>query len=80
MEITSPIPADRERPAQALWQPAYDLYAYEPLVQEWVLDRLFEQLQRTQIIRVRIEAVSLDSTTEGSSGRLWRVKKRPSIH
>ena len=28
-----------------------------------VLDRVFEQLQREQIVRIRIEAVSLDSTT-----------------
>src|SRR3954468_17148029 len=27
-----------------------------------VLDRLFEQLQRAQLIRIKIEAVSLDST------------------
>jgi transposase len=27
-----------------------------------VLDRVFEELQRRQIIRIRIEAVSLDST------------------
>jgi len=27
------------------------------------LDRVFEQLQREQIVRIRIEAVSLDSTT-----------------
>ena len=28
-----------------------------------VLDQIFEQLQRQQIVRIRIEAVSLDSTT-----------------
>jgi hypothetical protein len=28
-----------------------------------VLDQVFEQLQRQQIVRIRIEAVSLDSTT-----------------
>ena len=28
-----------------------------------VLDRVFEQLQREQVVRIRIEAVSLDSTT-----------------
>src|SRR6476660_4113292 len=27
-----------------------------------VLDRVFEQLQRSQVVRIRIEAVSLDST------------------
>ena len=47
--------------AKAFWQLAYDLYAWK-LVQEGVLDRLFEQLQRAQIIRIKIEAVPLDST------------------
>jgi transposase len=28
-----------------------------------VLDRLFEELQKTQVVRIRIEAVSLDSTS-----------------
>jgi transposase len=28
-----------------------------------VLDRVFEQLQREQIVRIRIEAIALDSTT-----------------
>ena len=28
-----------------------------------VLDRMFEELQRAQIVRIRIEAVSLDSTS-----------------
>ncbi len=28
-----------------------------------VLDRVFEQLQRQQVVRIRIEAVSLDSTS-----------------
>ena len=28
-----------------------------------VLDRVFEQLQRQQIVRIRVEAVSLDSTS-----------------
>ena len=28
-----------------------------------MLDQVFEQLQREQIVRIRIEAVSLDSTT-----------------
>ena len=28
-----------------------------------VLDRVFEQLQRAQVVRIKIEAVSLDSTS-----------------
>jgi len=43
-----------------------------------VLDQVFEQLQREQIVRIRIEAVSLDSTTvrvhpDGTGG----LKKGP---
>jgi hypothetical protein len=43
-----------------------------------VLDQVFEQLQREQIVRIRIEAVSLDSTTvkvhpDGTGA----LKKRP---
>ena len=29
-----------------------------------VLDRVFEELQRAQVVRIKIEAVSLDSTSE----------------
>ena len=46
-----------------------------------VLDRVFEELQRHQIVRIKIEAVSLDSTTvkvhpDGTGA----LKKRPTIH
>jgi len=46
-----------------------------------VLDRVFTALQREQIVRVRIEAVSLDSTSvkvhpDGTGA----LKKRPPIH
>jgi transposase len=39
-----------------------------------VLDRVFECLQRQQIIRIKIEAVSLDSTIRSSASRSrpWR--------
>ena len=41
-----------------------------------VLDHLFEQMQREQIVRIKIEAVKLDSTiVEVPSGRPRRVKK-----
>lgn len=47
-----------------------------------VLDTVFEQLQREQIIRVRIEAVSLDSTVvkvhPDGTGALKKTVPRPS--
>ena len=46
-----------------------------------VLDRLFEQLQREQIVRIRIEAVSLDSTIvkvhPDGTGALKKTDRRP---
>src|SRR6186713_1498999 len=46
-----------------------------------VLDRVFEQLQQSQVVRIKIEAVSLDSTSikvhpDGTGA----LKKRPSGH
>ena len=46
-----------------------------------VLDRVFEQLQRAQVVRIKIEAVSLDSTSikvhpDGTGA----LKKRPTSH
>ena len=47
-----------------------------------VLDRVFEQLQREQIVRIRIEAVSLDSTTVkvhlDGTGALKKTDRKPS--
>jgi transposase len=47
-----------------------------------VLDQVFEQLQREQIIRIRIEAVHLDSTTikvhPDGTGALKKTDRRPS--
>ena len=41
-----------------------------------VLDRVFEKLQLEQIVRIKIEAFSLDSTVgQGASGRYRRIKK-----
>jgi len=46
-----------------------------------VLDQVFEQLQREQIVRIRIEAVSLDSTTvkvhPDGTGALKKTDRRP---
>src|SRR4030066_2029245 len=47
-----------------------------------VLDRLFEELQHQQLIRVRIEAVSLDSTIvkvhPDGTGALKKTDRKPS--
>ena len=47
-----------------------------------VLDRVFEQLQREQIVRIKIEAVKLDSTTvkvhPDGTGALKKTDRRPS--
>jgi transposase len=47
-----------------------------------VLDSVFEQLQREQIVRIRIEAVSLDSTTvkvhPDGMGTLKKTDRKPS--
>jgi transposase len=46
-----------------------------------VLDHVFEQLQREQIVRIRIEAVSLDSTTvkvhPDGMGALKKTERKP---
>src|SRR5678815_1815055 len=46
-----------------------------------VLDRMFEELQKAQVVRIKIEAVSLDSTSikvhpDGTGA----LKKRPASH
>src|SRR3954453_603625 len=47
-----------------------------------VLDRVFEKLQREQMVRIRIEALSLDSTSvkvhPGGTGALKKTDRRPS--
>ncbi len=46
-----------------------------------VLDRVFEELQQAQIVRLRIEAVSLDSTlVKVHPDGTGALKKRPTIH
>src|SRR6202007_777067 len=39
------------------------------------MDRVFEKLQLEQIVRIRIEAFSLDNFGEGAPGRHWGIKK-----
>jgi len=47
-----------------------------------VMDRVFEQLQKSQVVRIRIEAVSLDSTSvkvhPDGTGALKKTAPRPS--
>ena len=47
-----------------------------------VLDQVFEQLQREQIVRIRIDAVKLDSTTikvhPDGTGALKKTDRKPS--
>ena len=49
-----------------------------------VLGQVFEQLQREQIVRIRIESVSLDSTTvkvhPDGTGALKKTDRRPSAN
>jgi len=49
-----------------------------------VLDAVFEQLQREQIVRIRIESVALDSTTvkvhPDGTGALKKTVPRPSAN
>ena len=46
-----------------------------------VLDRLFQKLQQAQIVRIRIEAVSLDSTmVKVHPDGTGALKKRPASH
>jgi transposase len=46
-----------------------------------VLDRVFEQLQRQQVVRIRVDAVSLDSTSvkvhPGGMGALKKTARSP---
>jgi transposase len=47
-----------------------------------VLDRVFEQLQQSQVVRIKIEAVSLDSTSikvhPDGTGALKETARKPS--
>jgi transposase len=47
-----------------------------------VLDRVFEELQRSQVVRIKIEAVSLDSTSikvhPDGTGALKKTARKPS--
>ena len=72
------------QPAEALWQLAHDLHAHESLVESRCLDRLFEESQHQQLVRIRIEAVSLDSTIvkvhPDGTGALKKTALKPSAN
>ena len=48
-----------------------------------VLDRMFEELQKAQVVRIKIEAVSLDSTSikvhPDGTGALKKTALKPSV-
>jgi hypothetical protein len=68
--------------SQAVWPLAHSLYANESMGENGVLDRVFEQLQWEQIVRIRIEAFSLDSTSvkvhPDGTGALKTTDRQPS--
>ena len=70
------------RTAEAFWQLAHYLHPHESLVQGRRVDHVFAQLQREQIVRIKIEAVQLDSTTvkvhPDGTGALKKTDLRPS--
>ena len=45
--------------AQPVWQLAHCIHSNEPVSKNGVLDRVFEYLQREQIVRIKLEAVSM---------------------
>ena len=49
-----------------------------------MLDRVFEQLQQSQVVRIKIEAVSLDSTSikvhPDGTGALKKTVRKPSAN
>ena len=70
-----------ERITEAIRQMAHDLYSYEPRAENGVLNRIFEALQRENIIQIRVEAVSLDSTMvkvhPDGTGALKKTVRKP---
>src|ERR1700743_3928103 len=70
------------RASQTIWQLAYDLCANESRAKNGVVDQMFEQLQVEQIVRIRIEAFALDSTSvkvhPDGTGALKKTDRKPS--
>ena len=69
------------RSAQAIRQLAHLYTRMNRWSKSGVLDRVFAQLQHTQIIRVKIEAVALDSTIvkvhPDGTGALKKTARKP---
>ena len=61
---------------------AHHLHPDESLVKERGLDRVFEHLQKEQLVRIKLEALSLDSTIvkvhPDGTGALNQTGPRPS--
>jgi len=70
------------RTAQAFRKLAHHLHADESWSKSGILDRVFAQLQKEQIVRIKIEAVSLDSTIvkvhPDGTGALKKTARKPS--
>ena len=49
--------------AGRVWKLALNLYSHEPMEQKRCARQDFERLQRERLLSIKIEAVSLDSTT-----------------
>ena len=68
--------------AEAFRTLAHDLYADESLVEERRSGPVFEKLQAEQIVRIKIEAFALDSTSikvhPDGTGALKKTDHRPS--
>jgi hypothetical protein len=71
------------RSAQTVRELAHHLHAHESVV-HGVLDRVFAELQQAQVVRIKIEAVSLDSTIvkvhPDGTGALKKTVPSPSVN
>ena len=71
-------------PTGPVRQLAHHLCLDEPSGEEGVLDRVFEKLQLEQIVRIKIEAFALDSTSvkvhPDGTGRVKKGSRRPSAN
>ena len=67
---------------EAVWQLAYDYTRMNRWSKSGVIDRVFEKLQVEQIVRIKIEAIALDSTSvkvhPDGTGALKKTDRRPS--
>jgi hypothetical protein len=71
-----------ERFASPIRELAHHLHPDEPVAKKGVLDRVFTELQRAQILRIKVDVVSLDSTHikvhPDGTGALKKTDPRPS--